>query len=201
MGVVEDGGQRLAGAVEGEGLFDEFAFAGEGGAFKLDAEGFRYEKGNRRGTPRNKVNSLPAGLFPSPLWGINYNAIARCSCRALPTDVTRSVVQVKVSARHGHLNEVHKQEISAKAEKLLHFFDRILMIEVTVDLAGLEKKVEIIASVEHHEDFVAHSQDPDVMVAVNATVDKLKQQIKHHKDLLHDHRRDPSHGGPAGIKP
>jgi ribosome-associated translation inhibitor RaiA len=39
------------------------------------------------------------------------------------------------------------------------------------------------------------------MVAVNATVDKLKQQIKHYKEQLHDHRRDPSHGGPAGIKP
>jgi putative sigma-54 modulation protein len=121
--------------------------------------------------------------------------------RALPTDETRSVVQVKVSARHGHLNEPHQAEIAAKAEKLLHFFDRILMIEVTVDLAGLQKKVEIIASVEHHDDFVAHSEDPDVMAAVNATVDKIKQQIKHHKEKVSDHRRDPSHGGPAGIKP
>ncbi len=38
VGVVEDGGQRLAGAVEAEGLLDEPAFAGEGGAFELDAE-------------------------------------------------------------------------------------------------------------------------------------------------------------------
>lgn len=110
-------------------------------------------------------------------------------------------MQVKVSARHGHLNETHQLEITAKAEKLLHFFDRILMIEVTVDLAGLEKKVEIIASAEHREDFVAHGQDVDVMAAMNATVDKIKQQIKHHKDQVHDHRRDPSHGGPNGIKP
>ena len=39
VGVVEDGGQRFAGAVEAHGLFDELAFAGEGGVFELDAEG------------------------------------------------------------------------------------------------------------------------------------------------------------------
>ena len=39
VGVVEDGGQRLAGVVEAEGLLDESAFALEGGAFELDAEG------------------------------------------------------------------------------------------------------------------------------------------------------------------
>src|SRR5262249_4595155 len=39
VGVVEDGGQGLAGMVEAEGLFDEAALAFEGGAFELDAEG------------------------------------------------------------------------------------------------------------------------------------------------------------------
>ena len=39
VGVVEDGGQALAGVVEAEGLLDEAAFALEGGAFELDAEG------------------------------------------------------------------------------------------------------------------------------------------------------------------
>ena len=39
VGVVEDGGQGLAGVVEAEGLLDEPAFAFEGGAFELDAEG------------------------------------------------------------------------------------------------------------------------------------------------------------------
>ena len=38
VGVVEDGGQALAGVVEAEGLLDEPAFALEGGAFELDAE-------------------------------------------------------------------------------------------------------------------------------------------------------------------
>jgi hypothetical protein len=39
VGVVEDDRQGLAGVVEAEGLFDEAAFAFEGGAFELDAAG------------------------------------------------------------------------------------------------------------------------------------------------------------------
>src|SRR5262245_32425407 len=36
----------------------------------------------------------------------------------------RQIVQIKVATRHGHLSEAHQVEIRAKAEKLLHFFDR-----------------------------------------------------------------------------
>lgn len=114
-------------------------------------------------------------------------------------------MQVKVSARHGHLSDDHQAEIVAKAEKLLHYFERVTMIEVTVDLAGNghahHKKVEILVNAEHKHDFVAHHADADLMVAVNGTVDKLKQQLKHYKEKVQDHRRDPSHGGEGGIKP
>ena len=39
MGVVEDGGQRLAGVVEAESLLDKAAFALERGTGELDAKG------------------------------------------------------------------------------------------------------------------------------------------------------------------
>ena len=31
---------------------------------------------------------------------------------------------------------------------------------------------------------------------MNMAIDKIKQQIKHYKEKLQDHRRDPSTGGP-----
>ena len=40
MGVVDDGDQHLAAAIETEGLLDQFAFAFERGAFELDLERF-----------------------------------------------------------------------------------------------------------------------------------------------------------------
>src|SRR5262245_55141959 len=74
----------------------------------------------------------------------------------LPLDPRRpTAVQIKVSARHGHLNDNHQQEIREKAERLLHYFDRITMIEVTVDLGDkLRKKVEFLVDAEHKHDFV-----------------------------------------------
>ncbi len=109
-------------------------------------------------------------------------------------------MQVKLSVRHGHLNEEHQQRITQKAEKLLHFFDRLIMIEVMVDLSGPEKHVEVIAEAEHKHEFVGHGRDPDVMVSARDAMEKVTQQIKHYKDTIQDHRRNPSHGGTEGIK-
>ena len=43
-------------------------------------------------------------------------------------------MQIKISARHGQLAEATQQFIHDKAEKLLHIFGRLTLIEVTVDL-------------------------------------------------------------------
>ena len=110
-------------------------------------------------------------------------------------------MKVAISARHGHLSVDHQAEIREKAEKLLHYFDRITMIEVTVDLANEEKWAEIKVDAEHKHDFVAHATHADALIAVTVAVDKMKQQIKQYKERAMDHRRDPSHGGPYGIKP
>lgn len=109
-------------------------------------------------------------------------------------------MQVKVSARHGHLDETSQTEIREKAEKLLHFFERVSLIEVTVDLRGLQKRAEILLNAEHKHDFVAHAEAEDIGAAVAAAVEKMKHQVKHYKEKIQDHRRNPSHGGTEGIR-
>ena len=109
-------------------------------------------------------------------------------------------MQVTVSARHGHLNDDTQKSLQEKAEKLLHFFDRLTTIAVTVDLhRDRDNKlgVEIIAHSEHKHEFVAADRDPDIGHAFNLAADRIKQQIKHYKEKLQDHRRDPSHNGGA----
>lgn len=98
-------------------------------------------------------------------------------------------MQVKVSARHGHLNDDHQTEIREKAEKLLHYFDRITMIEVTVDLADrIHKKVEILVDAEHKHDFVARDEHADLIAAVDLAVERIKHQIHRYKDKIQDRR-------------
>jgi putative sigma-54 modulation protein len=108
-------------------------------------------------------------------------------------------VQIKISARHGHLGEATQQFIREKAEKLLHYFERLTLIEVTVDLKNELKVVEFVVSAEHKHDFVASESNNDVLVAVDMAVDKLERQVRRYKEKIQDHRRRLSTGEVAGA--
>jgi len=101
-------------------------------------------------------------------------------------------VQIKISTRHGHLSEANQQFIREKAEKLLHYFQRLTMIEVTVEFRSPEVLVEFLVSAEHKHDFVARERNNDVMTAVDLAVGKLEGQLRRYKEKIQDHRRDPS---------
>ena len=47
-------------------------------------------------------------------------------------------MQVKISARHGHLSSETQDKITEKVEKLKRLFDRVTAIEVTADLEHRE---------------------------------------------------------------
>lgn len=102
-----------------------------------------------------------------------------------------------VSARHGHLDEAAQQQLREKGEKLLHFFNRLTQIEITVDLHrdhANKVRVEVLATAEHKHEFVGRDEHEELMLAFNRAADHVAQQIKHYKEKLQDHRRDPSHG-------
>jgi ribosome hibernation promoting factor len=108
-------------------------------------------------------------------------------------------VQIKISARHGHLSEATQQFIRDKAQKLLHIFQRLTMIEVTVDLKEDNKLVEFVVSAEHKHDFVASERNNDILAAVDLVLDKLENQLRRYKEKIQDHRRTPSAGEVAGA--
>ena len=108
-------------------------------------------------------------------------------------------MQIKISARHGHLSDATQQFIREKAEKLLHFFERIMSIEVTVDLKNDVKLVEFLVSAEHKHDFVARESNSDILAAVDLVVDKLEGQLRRYKEKVQDRRRTPSAGEVTGM--
>jgi putative sigma-54 modulation protein len=108
-------------------------------------------------------------------------------------------VQIKISARHGHLSDATQQFIREKAEKLLRFFERLTYIEVTVDLKSDLKQVEFLVSAEHKHDFVARESNADVLAAVDLVVDKLEGQLRRYKEKVQDRRRTPSAGEVTGT--
>ena len=100
-------------------------------------------------------------------------------------------MQIKISVRHGHLNDNHQEQIRSKADKLLHYFSRLTMIEVTVDLKDVElKQVEFLARAEHKHEFVAREANEELMAAVDLALDKVIHQIHRYKEKIQDHRRN-----------
>jgi putative sigma-54 modulation protein len=108
-------------------------------------------------------------------------------------------VQIKISVRHGHISDDTQQFIRDKAEKLLHFFERLTMIEVTVDLKKDQKCVEFVVQAEHKHDIVARESHADLLAAVDLALDKVALQLRRYKEKIQDHRRTPSAGEVAGA--
>lgn len=111
-------------------------------------------------------------------------------------------MQIKIAVRHGHLNEETQERIREKAQKLPHLFERLTMIEVTVDLNHRDehkdqKRVEFVVQAEHKHDFVAHECHPDLLAAVDLAVEKIVGQLRRYKEKIQDHRRRPAAGRAA----
>jgi putative sigma-54 modulation protein len=112
------------------------------------------------------------------------------------------LVQVKIAARHGHLSDSAQDTIREKALKLLHYFERLTIIEVTVDLREEAKTVEVLAAAEHKHDFVAQETNGEMQVALDMALDKVIHQLRKYKEKIQDHRRTPSAGdGAAAGRP
>lgn len=109
-------------------------------------------------------------------------------------------MQIKIAARHGHLSEAAQQLIRDKAEKLLHYFERLTLIEVAVDLHDDRKTVEMRALAEHKHEFVAHETNGELQVSLDAAVDKLTHQIRKYKEKIQDHRRTPHVGDVEAVQ-
>ena len=102
-------------------------------------------------------------------------------------------MQITISARHGHLSDQTQQKITEKTEKLRKFFDRITAIEVTVDLEHRETTVdvEIRASAEHTDGFIARDKAAELFAALDGAVHKVEQQLRKHKERLQTGHRQP----------
>ena len=101
-------------------------------------------------------------------------------------------MQISVSTRHGHLAEATQEKLRTKAEKLVRIFDRLMSIEIVVDLKDAEKpKVDLQVSAEHKHDFVAHEQGENLLGALEATIGKVEEQLRRYKERVQERHRNP----------
>ena len=98
-------------------------------------------------------------------------------------------MQIKISARHGHLSETTQTKISAKLDKMSRVFERLTAIEVTVDLEDRDDPtVDLHVSAEHKHDFVATDKAGDLMASLDGAIHKIEQQLRKYKEKVQEHR-------------
>ncbi len=100
---------------------------------------------------------------------------------------------MSISVRHGHLAESTQEKLKSKAEKLSRFFDRLMAIEIVVDMQNeQEPAVELLVSAEHKHDFVATGKSGNLISATDAAVQKIEQQLRKYKEKVQQkHRNSP----------
>jgi len=101
-------------------------------------------------------------------------------------------VQINISVRHGHLSEASQEKLKAKAEKVGRFFERLMSIEVVVDLNDEQSpQVAINVSAEHKHDFVAHANADSLLAAFDNAAGKIEQQLRKYKERVQERHRGP----------
>ena len=108
-------------------------------------------------------------------------------------------MQVSISVRHGQLAESTQDKLKSKAEKIGRFFDRLMSIEIVVDMQNeQEPAVEILVSAEHKHDFVASDKSGSLLAATDAAVHKIEQQLQKYKQKAQQkHRNSKQRDGAA----
>jgi putative sigma-54 modulation protein len=101
-------------------------------------------------------------------------------------------MQIKISARHGHIGEKTQSKIEEKLEKLPRLYDRITAIELTINLEHEENpKVDLKVSGEHKAEFLASSASGEMWAAIDEVTEKIEQQLRKYKGKAQDRHRGP----------
>jgi putative sigma-54 modulation protein len=104
------------------------------------------------------------------------------------------LVQINISARHGHLSKETHQRITEKLEKLPRIYDLITVIELTVDLEHSETlQVDLKVSAKHKSDFLASGTSDNLLGLIDQAVEKIGQQLRKHKGKVQDRHRGVGH--------
>lgn len=95
----------------------------------------------------------------------------------------------RISVRHIKLTDAVRQHIEKAADRLPHFFDRIIDCEVIVTKQKIHTEVEFIVKVPQQK-LVASAQNDDdnVYKAIDDAAERIERQIKRYHDKLVDHR-------------
>lgn len=101
-------------------------------------------------------------------------------------------MRITVSGRRADVPEALRDYVTSKASKLDRYYDRLHSVEIVFDQVAGDPFVEVIASGDHHNTFVAKEQHADAYAAADQALKELEGQLRRHKEK---HRNRKHTGG------
>lgn len=94
-----------------------------------------------------------------------------------------------ITGKHIEITEAIREHAVEKTSKLPKFYNSINKISVIIEGSeGKTHSVEIIASSEHNNVFIAKEAGDDVYSCIDTTVHKLERQLKKKKEIERDNK-------------
>ncbi|MBN2830334.1 MAG: ribosome-associated translation inhibitor RaiA [Candidatus Cloacimonetes bacterium] len=97
-------------------------------------------------------------------------------------------MQITITARHFELTNAIRDYVESACEKLDRYFDQIINLHVILTLDNTRNICEISL---HASKFSlqSESEENDMYVAIDTTVDRMENQLKKLKDKVTDHKK------------
>lgn len=93
---------------------------------------------------------------------------------------------VIVTGRHVHVTSAMKDHVIERLSRLERLGNRIIDINVIMDIQKLDHRVEILMKYGHTV-IRSHAVANDMYIAIDSAVEKLEKQLKRYKSKLQDH--------------
>ena len=97
-------------------------------------------------------------------------------------------MQVNITGLHLEITEALRDYVEEKFERIERHFDRIIAVQVILQVEKLKQKAEAALHVAGRE-VVANAEHGDMYAAIDLLVDKLDRQLIKHKEKQLDHNQ------------
>ncbi|CAB5500562.1 Ribosome hibernation promoting factor Hpf [uncultured Gammaproteobacteria bacterium] len=98
-------------------------------------------------------------------------------------------MQLSISGHHLDVTEAIKQHAEEKLSKIKQHFDRLININMILEVEKGVQKAEATIHVSG-ADLFAKSESDDMYVSIDQLVNKLDAQVRKHKEKLNNHRKN-----------
>ena len=98
-------------------------------------------------------------------------------------------MQVIVTGRHIEITDAIRARAEEQGSKMTRYYDRVSLVEVVVDKGERNQfQVEMIASVDNHDAFVARTRHEDLYAGIDEVAGKMERQLTDHKEKLRNRK-------------